>query len=210
VSNCAFLEQAISYLEWQLLAFAWNAQHPSAAQAERQTATRAREWDKFANLEARLRRVTRAFEDPEVSSRINQMDAIREMRRERESLRERARDLGKQRKDVGHSFISYGAGNVLRQFGRVWNEQKFVSTAQDDCIGALGKLATEIATYATELGRVLPFADDDQIHAEGGCPICIRTGIGLSFCLSLCAPRIRISNSWRKGSDETRRRAVAG
>lgn len=48
VSACARLEQAIAYLEWQLTAFSYDADHDAVSPAERQGALRAERqtWDK--------------------------------------------------------------------------------------------------------------------------------------------------------------------
>jgi hypothetical protein len=168
VSNCALLEHAISYLEWQLTAFAWDAEHPADSQVERQIALRAEResWDKFATLETRLTRVTKAFENDFVSVRITQEAGLRDMRCQWEDLREETRRLGKRRNEVVHSFLSYASDHVFREFGRVWNERKIVvASDEQDLISALGNMAMTIASWTTALGRLLPFADDDQIIA---------------------------------------------
>lgn len=169
IGGCSRLEESISYLEWQLAAFSWDADHPSSSSADRQAALRAERstWDKYATLEARLTRVTKAFEAKHVAARVRRDAKVRSIRRKWETLREGARKCGRQRSLVGHSFLAYTAGTVIRQVGRPWNEQIPVSKSDDDTlITALGKLTREIGQMTTELGRLLPFADADQIHTD--------------------------------------------
>jgi len=167
VGACARLEHALAYLEWQLTAYSWDAEHQTSSPAERQTALRAerQEWDKYATLECRLKFVTKAFEKGAVSGRISKEERLKELRRHWEILRERARELGKKRNEIGHTYLSWHLGQqvVVREVGRPWGEQSPVSEAEDNSIvKSISNLGIEIGRFTTELGTLLPFADDDQ------------------------------------------------
>jgi multidrug efflux pump subunit AcrB len=168
IDACARLEEAISYLEWQLTAYAWDKDHPQATQAVRQTALRAERanWDRYQNLDGRLTRVTHAFENAHVSGRVRRDERLQQLRRDWETLRERARSLGLRRNEVVHTVLGWSNGKVIRQIGRPWKQTTVVSDADDDTLWSeLGNMANEIGAYTTELGQRLPFADDDQIIA---------------------------------------------
>jgi hypothetical protein len=167
VGACARLEHAIAYLEWQLTAFAWDVENPAVPTADRQTALRAKRgsWDRYAPLDQRLKLVTKAFEAKPVSVRISKDPRLKKMRQQWGSLRERARKLGDKRNEIGHTSLSWHNGNVMRAVGRPWSEQVPVSEAEDETIvSTIGALNNEIGQFTTQLGELLPFADQDQIH----------------------------------------------
>ena len=166
IDACARLEEGVSYLEWQLTAYAFVKDHPYVTQADRQTALRNERatWDQYLQVEARLKRVTKAFENPHVSGRVGQGARLGQLRRDWESLRERIRILGQKRNEVVHTTVHWSGGKVTRQVGRPWKQSALVSEVDDNALWSdLGKMATELAQYTTELGRLMPFADDDQI-----------------------------------------------
>jgi len=166
IDACAHLEEAVSYLEWQLTAYAWDKNNSQATQADRQTALRvARDtWDKYMQLEARLTRVTKAFDNADVSCRIQQHARLQQLRRSWETLRERIRALGRKRNDVVHTTVSWSNGKVIRQVGRPWKQAIVVSASTDQALWSdLGNMAIEVGRYTTELGRLMPFADEDQV-----------------------------------------------
>ncbi|TMJ03417.1 MAG: hypothetical protein E6G97_09780 [Alphaproteobacteria bacterium] len=168
IDACARLEAAVSYLEWQLTAYAWDKNHPQATQPDRQTALRAERanWDKYLHLDGRLTRVTRAFENAPVAGRVRQDARLQQLRRDWEALRERVRSLGLRRNEVVHTALGWSDGKVIRQIGRPWKQTTVVSDTDDNILWSeLGNMANEIQSYTTELGRLLPFADDDQIIA---------------------------------------------
>ena len=78
ISNCAMLEAAIAYLEWQLVAFAWDKANPAASEADRQNTLRTRrsDWDKYATLDQRLAAASRAMDAPAISERANREPRI--------------------------------------------------------------------------------------------------------------------------------------
>jgi hypothetical protein len=172
VGACAQLEHAIAYLEWQLTAFSFDAENPNALPADRQSMLRAErdKWNQFEKLNVRLTRVTKAFQKPSVSARISQNQQLKEKRRQWETLRQKARGFGDKRNEIGHTFLSWSVGKrvVVREIGRPWNEQFPVSEAEDNELAKdIGALGIEIGRFTTELGGLLPFADDDQIITVG-------------------------------------------
>lgn len=103
------------------------------------------------DLILRLKRVTDAFKSPPVNARIKSVLRLQEMRHEWERLREDVRELGKQRNEVSHSFISYRARQIVRQTGRPWNEENVVSAADDEAlIASVFKVNTEVRCFSTE------------------------------------------------------------
>lgn len=168
IDACARLEEALSYLEWQLTAYAWDKENSQATEADRQTAlreVRAR-WDRYLQLDGRLTRVTHAFENGHVSSRIGRHARLRQLRRDWETMRERIRSLGLRRNEVVHTVLGWSDGRVIRRIARPWTQTTVVSEADDNMLWSeLGKMANELEAYSTELGVLLPFADDDQIIA---------------------------------------------
>lgn len=166
LTSCSRLEEGVSYLQWQLFAFVWDIQHPTALPADRQNALRQERghWDKYADLSARLAAVSNALNAPEISSTLKSTD-LRIARREWQDLRERARSLGDERNRIGHTFLSYSNGEVVRQIGRPWKEKTTVSQAEDETlITSFVNLTTEVGQFTEKLGRLIPFADQDQIH----------------------------------------------
>lgn len=170
VGACARLEHAVAYLEWQMTAFSWDTENPAASPADRQITLRAERdtWDKYAQLSCRLKLTTKAFEAKPVSSRVSKHPRLREMRRQWETLRERARQLGDKHNEIGHTFLSWHDGMVTRAVGRPWSDQVKVTEAEDEAlVSAISALEIEIGRFTTELGELLPFADQDQIHTLG-------------------------------------------
>jgi hypothetical protein len=166
IDACAHLEEAISYLEWQLTAFSSAASNPSASAADLQASlnTERETRDKYDRLDTRLTRVTKGFEAEAVSKRVKKVPRLREMRREWEVLRERGRALGKLRNEVSHSFLAFQDGKIIRQVGRPWNEQQVVPEEHDmNLCRDLWEMTREVETYSTELGNLLPFVDMNQI-----------------------------------------------
>jgi hypothetical protein len=166
ITFCSQLEEAISYLQWQLFAFAWDVQNPSASASDRQIALRQERarWDKYADLTNRLSAVSNALTAPEVSSKLKPND-LRKARREWQDLRERARRLGDDRNRFSHTFLSYSDGKVIRQVGRPWKEQWTGSQVEDEAlIKSLVDLTRAIGGFTEGLAQLLPFADQDQMH----------------------------------------------
>lgn len=166
ISNCAMLESAIAYLEWQLVAFAWDKANPSASDADRQNTLRARReaWDKYATLDQRLGAASRAMDAPAISERANRDAGIKKLRSDWNKLRQDARLCGVKRNIIGHTTLEYGNGQVFRTVGRPWQESVPVSAADDDALlSEIGRVAMDIMTLTTALGFALPFADQDQI-----------------------------------------------
>jgi len=167
VGACARLEGAIAYLEWQLKAFSWDAENPAASPADRQTALLSERvrWNKYARLNKRLKLVTEAFAANPVSSRISQDQRLQEMHRQWACLCDRARHLAEKRNEIGHTYLGWRNNMVTREISRPWNDQVPVSEAEDEALmSKIGALAVEIGRYSTELGKLLPFADQDQIN----------------------------------------------
>jgi hypothetical protein len=134
VGACARLEHAIAYLEWQLTAFSLAAASPTDSLADRQRALRSerKTWDKYAQLKTRLASATKAFDAPMIASRVKQNPQLKQMRRQWEDLRERARTLGEKRNEIGHTLLSWHDGKVVREVGRPWSEQVVVSAKEDE------------------------------------------------------------------------------
>jgi hypothetical protein len=165
VGACAQLEHAVTYLQWQLTAFLWDADNPMASQAEGQAALRAKRhtWgDKFAPLTARLTSATAAFE---ASLRVNSTPRLQEMREQWNNLHEQAKNIARKRNEIAHTSLCWHEGMVKREVGRPWGDLIVVSLQEDEAIAsAIGTLISDLGVFTTELGHLLPFADDDQIH----------------------------------------------
>lgn len=160
------LEEAISYLQWQLTAFAWDKDNPRATPADRQLALRTERerWDKYMQLNERLRLVTKAFDAPQLVNGMSVDRKFKALRSRWNKLSERTRKLGEKRNLIGHTTLSWSNGKVLREIGRPWSQRTEVTETEDNALIAdIATLTTEIARYTTELGSLLPFADDDQI-----------------------------------------------
>jgi hypothetical protein len=167
IGACARLEHAVAYLEWQLKAFSLAAATPDASLTDRQAALRTERehWDKYDPLNNRLATATKAFDNPVVASRLKQESSLKEMRQQWDTLREKARQLGKERNAVAHTSLSWSNNTVIREIGRPWSERKVVSAIEDERLAtAIGDLAAELGVLTTRLGDQLPFADQDQIH----------------------------------------------
>lgn len=160
------LEEAVSYLQWQLTAYAWDKNNPQATPADRQLALRTERErrDKYTQLKKRLQLVTKVFDAPQLMSVVAADRKLKALRSSWNKLSERARILGEKRNLVGHTFLSWSNGKVLREIGRPWSQRTEVTDEEDNAlISDIATLTTEIACYTTELGSLLPFADDDQI-----------------------------------------------
>jgi hypothetical protein len=167
VGASAQLEQAIVYLQWQLVAFSLDAENPSRSEAERQTALRLEhtEWDKFAPLSARLNSATRAFGNPAITSRVNSDPRLQELRGQWDDLSRRVGDVAKERNAVAHTYLCWHESKVKRQVGQPWDERIVVSAEEDQALAVtIGSLVREVGLFTTELGELLPFADNRQIH----------------------------------------------
>lgn len=170
ISNCAMLEAAIAYLEWQLFAFSWDKSYPTASPLERQSALAAKrdEWNRYSSLEQRLAAASKAFDVSAVSVRANREPRVRELRIKWNKLREEARKLAEKRNKIGHTQLGWSNGHVVRTVGRPWQESVAVIAEEDEALRSdIGMLAIEIGILTTELGAALPFADADQIITAG-------------------------------------------
>ena len=166
ISNCAMLEAAVAYLEWQLVAFTWDKENPTASPADRQAAIIARrnDWNKYTPLDSRLGSASNAMNASAITERANRVPRVRELRSKWNKLREEARDCGVKRNVIGHTELAWHNGRVVRTIGRPWQESAPVSEADDEALRSeIGRVAIEISALTTELGFALPFADQDQI-----------------------------------------------
>ena len=167
VGASAQLEEAIVYLQWQLVAFSFDAENPSRSEAERQTALRSKrtQWDKFAPLSARLKSATAAFGDPAITSRVNSHPRLQELRDRWDDLSRRVGDVAKERNAVAHTYLCWHESKVKRQVGQPWDERIVVSAEEDNALaGKIASLILEVGSFTTELGNLLPFADNRQIY----------------------------------------------
>src|SRR5258707_14716003 len=89
------LEEAVSYLQWQLTAFAWEKDNPQATLADRQLALRTERerWDKYTQLNERLRLVTNAFDTPQLMNVMSVNRKLKALRSNWNKLSERTRKL---------------------------------------------------------------------------------------------------------------------
>jgi hypothetical protein len=125
VDAASRLEEAASYLQWQLTAFAWVKDNPQATRDDRQVALRTERarWDKYMQLNERLRLVTKAFDAPQLMNVMSADRKLEALRSNWNKLSERTRKLGEKRNLVGHSSMSWSNGKVLREIGRPWSQK---------------------------------------------------------------------------------------
>jgi hypothetical protein len=163
---CAELEHAITYLEWQLKSFSLAAENASLSQADMQALIRRERYlrQKYSSLSKRLSETATAFAATAVQRSLQANPRAVELYGQWPAFRERAKALGEARNKVAHSTLTWSANKVVRSIGRPWNEATEVSAEEEkELIRQLFILTNEIGVYTTELGTLLPFADDDRI-----------------------------------------------
>jgi hypothetical protein len=167
VGAAAQLEQAIVYLQWQLVAFSLDAERPNLSEVERQTMLRTEraQWEKFAPLKSRLTATAKAFDHPAITARISSQLRLQELRREWDELSMRVSNAARERNAVAHTYLIWHEGSVKRQLGQPWDERIVVSEEEDKALGGkFASLIQDVGVFTTELGHLLPFADNRQIH----------------------------------------------
>jgi hypothetical protein len=157
----ALLEQAIAYLEWQLRSFS-----EYAAASQRAIRHERHQWSHHAQLDARLKRVKKAFEEVTLDTRIQADPQLILLLGRWGALHDKTKRLGNSRNDVIHGVLAWKAGKVVRTINRPWSNESVVDVQKENALAdELGTTAIEVGSFTTELGRLLPFVDQDQIIA---------------------------------------------
>jgi hypothetical protein len=108
--------------------------------------------------------VKKAFEAPALNARIQAVVQLVALSNDWNVLRDKIKRLGDGRNDVIHGVLAWKAWKVVRTINHPWSKETIVDVQKENALAdELGTTAVEVGRFTTELGRLLPFVDQDHI-----------------------------------------------